>query len=785
MSLDKRLDILSKSIIKDIEIKLAKSDKTIKEHIIELLEVLDVLRDLGYLKDERIFNLAQKACIYHDLGKLNEEFQNRVKSKEKKLRFNKNKEIVHNVLSAYFIDDSKFEQYDDYLKVAHSVINHHNYGDTTKIVNENKDMIYKLIDGFDIYDFDDITIGELSGLIDDIDSIKIKGYLHKCDYNASAGSVAEYPNDFLEKSLNSLMKRWQSENKGSDWNELQKFCMENKDENIIAVAQTGMGKTEAGLLWIGDTKGFFVLPLRTAINAIYDRVRKEILNGEKLDTRLAILHSSSLEYYLNTLNNDNDKNKCIDDKEEIDFINYESVGKQLSIPLNISTMDQLFDFVYKYKGYELKLTTLAYSKIVIDEIQMYSPDLLAYLICGLEKIVELGGKIAILTATLPPFVKDLLEKNISFKYNPNEFTNDMKRHNLKVMDERINADDIYIKYIENKSLGKENKILVVCNTIKEAQRIYEQLRDMLNDSKEELKILHSKFIKKERLEKEEEILNFGKTYDEYENIDKQNGIWISTSIVEASLDIDFDYLFTELQDLNSLFQRVGRCNRKGKKDSSYYNCYVYTKIDNTNLINADKGFIDKKLYELSKEAILNYDGQISEKEKIKLINTYLTTENLRNSDYMREYRKIYDFIKNIQPYKFELDEIDLRNILSQEVIPSPIYFKYLDKIQDIEVKLKDIKWKLKDKKLSKLEKNKLKQEKVKLIDEVKKYTVSIHPNDVRNYKKAVKNRQATIYNNVRLSDYEYISVIECIYDEAGYKRMDYKEKKNDIDNYMF
>lgn len=785
MSLDKRLDILSKSIIKDIEIKLAKSDKTIKEHIIELLEVLDVLRDLGYLKDERIFNLAQKACIYHDLGKLNEEFQNRVKSKEKKLRFNKNKEIVHNVLSAYFIDDSKFEQYDDYLKVAHSVINHHNYGDTTKIVNENKDMIYKLIDGFDIYDFDDITIGELSGLIDDIDSIKIKGYLHKCDYNASAGSVAEYPNDFLEKSLNSLMKRWQSENKGSDWNELQKFCMENKDENIIAVAQTGMGKTEAGLLWIGDTKGFFVLPLRTAINAIYDRVRKEILNGEKLDTRLAILHSSSLEYYLNTLNNDNDKNKCIDDKEEIDFINYESVGKQLSIPLNISTMDQLFDFVYKYKGYELKLTTLAYSKIVIDEIQMYSPDLLAYLICGLEKIVELGGKIAILTATLPPFVKDLLEKNISFKYNPNEFTNDMKRHNLKVMDERINADDIYIKYIENKSLGKENKILVVCNTIKEAQRIYEQLRDMLNDSKEELKILHSKFIKKERLEKEEEILSFGKTYDEYENIDKQNGIWISTSIVEASLDIDFDYLFTELQDLNSLFQRVGRCNRKGKKDSSYYNCYVYTKIDNTNLINADKGFIDKKLYELSKEAILNYDGQISEKEKIKLINTYLTTENLRNSDYMREYRKIYDFIKNIQPYKFELDEIDLRNILSQEVIPSPIYFKYLDKIQDIEVKLKDIKWKLKDKKLSKLEKNKLKQEKVRLIDEVKKYTVSIHPNDVRNYKKAVKNRQATIYNNVRLSDYEYISVIECIYDEAGYKRMDYKEKKNDIDNYMF
>jgi CRISPR-associated endonuclease/helicase Cas3 len=53
--------------------------------------------------------------------------------------------------------------------------------------------------------------------------------------------------------------------------------MENRGENVIAVAQTGMGKTEAGLLWIGNNKGFFTLPLKTAINAIYDRVRRDIV----------------------------------------------------------------------------------------------------------------------------------------------------------------------------------------------------------------------------------------------------------------------------------------------------------------------------------------------------------------------------------------------------------------------------------------------------------------------------------------------------------------------------
>ena len=46
--------------------------------------------------------------------------------------------------------------------------------------------------------------------------------------------------------------------------------IDKREKNVIAIAQTGMGKTEAGLLWIGDTKGFFILPLNTAIYAFYN-----------------------------------------------------------------------------------------------------------------------------------------------------------------------------------------------------------------------------------------------------------------------------------------------------------------------------------------------------------------------------------------------------------------------------------------------------------------------------------------------------------------------------------
>ena len=774
-------EILENDIIREIENKLAKPDKTIKEHTMDLIEELNKLKKLGYISDDNLFLLVEKACIYHDIGKINKEFQKRIeRSKDKKVKFNDEKEVAHNILSIYFIDDKKFSDINDYLKVLHSVLNHHNYCNTFEVMRDKKELISELLEGYNTKKIKKSIENKIAEIIEDNESIKIKGYLHKCDYNASAGTVSEYPNNFLEESLNNMMQEWKKSNSESDWNELQRFCIENRDENIIAVAQTGMGKTEAGLLWIGDNKGFFILPLRTAINAIYDRVRKNIIHKKDLEHRLSILHSSSLEYYLNNL-----ENKKVD--ENFDLLEYENVGKQLSISLNISTMDQLFDFVFKYQGYELKLTTLSYSKIVIDEIQMYSPELLAYLIYGIEKIVELGGKVAILTATLPPFIKDLLEKNIEFKYNPDGFTNDLKRHNLKVIKEEINPEDIYEKYIENKNAGKGNKILVVCNTIKQAQKIYEDLEKILPEEDiKNLNILHSRFIRKDRLEKEECILEFGKTYDENKNIDKKNGIWISTSIVEASLDIDFDYLFTELQDLNSLFQRLGRCNRKGKKDSSKHNCFIYTEIKSSTLRNGKHGFIDKEMYELSKSAILSISekGQISEKEKINLINDYLTTDNLKNSDYMKDYDNEYGYIKSLTPYTINKKEIELRNINTIDIIPSPVYEENIEDIKDLETKLKDISTLLKEKEIDLKRKSHLKKEKIILKDAIKKYTVSIPYYERSLYKNAISKGMAIKYNPISLSEFEAIDIIDCDYDEKGYQNKNYENRKTKQEDYM-
>ena len=775
-------DLLDESIVSNIREKKAKPNKSIIEHTNDLLDVLEILWNLGYIKEERIYELIQKACIYHDIGKINKEFQKRVKNKG--IKFDENKEVAHNVLSLYFIDESKFNNKEDYLIVSNAVVNHHDYCDIGLAIREKSDIIENLLEGLDHKKVKKVIPAKIASISQDIDAIKIKGYLHKCDYSASSGYTAEYENNFLEKSLENVLNKWKLDNQDASWNELQQYCIENKNENIIAIAQTGMGKTEAGLLWISDNKGFFILPIRTAINAIYDRTKKYISSyGGNLEEQLGLLHSSSLEYLLLQSEDDkyDDKDEYIDKKEDKEIIEYEKIAKQLSLPINVSTIDQLFDFVYKYPAYELKLTTLSYSKIVIDEIQMYGPDLLAYLVYGLERIVEQGGKVAILTATLPPFVKELLSKSIKFKIKEDGFTDNSKRHNLKILDKRIDSNDICNKYRENEKLNKSNKILVVCNSITQAQNLYEEISDILGNKN--LHILHSKFIKGQRLSKESEIIEFGKTYKDNKSneLDKQSGIWISTSIVEASLDIDFDYLFTELQDLNSLFQRLGRCNRKGKKDSSENNCYIYTQIDERSFINGDRGYIDKDIFELSKEAISLWEGQISEKEKIELINKYLTMDKIKNSNYIIQYKHTYNFIKNLTPDTFKSDEVKLRNILSKDIIPSPIYHEYNGDIKELELKLKD----------KSLNSPENKGEKIKLQNKLKKYTVSVHPNHITNYYRALKNGLAIRYDNVRVSDYEYIPVIECEYTEIGYRQKKFVNQDNintnisNIDDFIF
>lgn len=637
---------------------MAKENETIKEHTDNLVSAANRLVEYHYISDGNFIHDLIQSCLYHDTGKANKKFQERILAKinrNVRLKFNPDEEVPHNVLSVFYIEEEKCV---DYNAVCFAVLYHHyrQDGNYTNYVKSNYDLICSSLEnsGLDLPNkFAAIkktkSINEVFSLPLSNQSkryaVLLKGFLHKCDYSASAGIQCEYRNDFLLSSV----EGWKNSNSVT-LNPLQEFCRENCEKDIIVTAPTGMGKTEAGLLWCGDSKCFFVLPLRTAINAMYDRLKN--LFGESYKDRVALIHSDMKSYYYN--------DNAVNESGEFDF-DYCLRSRQMSLPVTVCTPDQIFDFVLKYPGYEYKLATASYSKFIIDEIQMYSPDLLAAIIYAVKLIHQMGGKFAILTATLPPFVRAELAKALGEATASADFSTDgVTRHNVKAFEKQMNSEDIasVIKTVKSESV---KKFLVVCNSIDTANRLYDELSEKFKDEMP-VNLFHAKFIKKDRAEKEKAIFNASK--------DRENSeIWISTSVVEASLDIDFDILFTELSDLFSLFQRFGRVNRKGKKSIDNTNCYVFTELQG----NAKKyRFTDERVYDLSKQAVMTLDGIITEEEKSQLIETYLSVENIQGSKYAEDYRKAYNYLENLLDYEKDSAE-NLRTIDTVDVIPEAVY----------------------------------------------------------------------------------------------------------------
>ena len=408
--------------------------------------------------------------------------------------------------------------------------------------------------------------------------------------------------------------------------------------------------------------------------------------------------------------------------------------------------------------------------MVIDEIQMYSTDLLAYLIYGLKYITDFGGKFAIMTATLPGIIIDLLKKEEIEFVTTEPFINDKKRHNLKILKEVINAKFIKENY-------KDNKILVVCNTVKKSKQIYEDLKNLGIECKE-LNLLHSRFIKKDRAEKEKEISEFANPKRFKKNVKKErklkniceNGIWIGTQVVEASLDLDFDILITELSDLNGLFQRMGRCYRNREILDEKYNCYVFT--EECSGIKSSNAVIDKEIHQKSKEALINIDGLLTEKEKLELIDKVYSTESLKDTEY---YGKLVKNICALKNYIKEYDNVKriLRNIASKDIIPKIIYQENEKEIKkNIEILQK------KAKGLNEKERKNLRSEKIEARREINQFKVAIPEYEFDD----ISPEQV---EKMEINDYETLIILDCDYSyEKGVEVLK-QEKKKDFEDSFF
>ena len=575
---------------------------------------------------ELIDDLIFFSIFLHDVGKATVEFY-----EDKQMG---GKSSHHPLYALYFLNG--LEDYGLGIKykgkminlVAATVISHHSpfyedlYDKHAEIENPNFfEEVFEFLDKYKIYyekivgkkcpyeiDFKGLfeknkdkklktfMIGDMEdGLIDLFNSLRgsknykdkkimrdvfsfVNGNLIRADWVASGMNEKRYSKtkEFYKENLIEKLKeraRQKGIIKSSEEFSLKKFQeMASKlNNNVVILIPTGEGKTEAALLWALNnlrneyTRIIYTMPTQTTSNALYNRF-VEYLGKENV----GLVHSTSplvLEE-----NWDMEKDELT--KEILTM-------RIFSKPITVSTLDSFLLPFLNVRKWTLTNLYFMNSLLIIDEIHSYDPKMLGMLKKVLEIFVnEYHNKVCIMSATIPEHLKENIFKDFNFE----EITDSslFERYPVEIKKEHKGILEDVEEIIED--FKKNKKVLVVVNTVDKAIEMYNELKkngvfktssgylksDETYNPDADLVLYHSQFIKRHRELKEREILEKEKWKD-------RGFILVATQVVEISLDIDFDTLYTEIAPIDALIQRIGRVNRKkSKKDSVVH---IYTKLD--------------------------------------------------------------------------------------------------------------------------------------------------------------------------------------------------------------
>ena len=132
------------------------------------------------------------------------------------------------------------------------------------------------------------------------------------------------------------------------------------------------------------------------------------------------------------------------------------------------------------------------------------------------------------------------------------------RHQLVLVEGELTSAEALKRIESDARLGKS--VLVVCNLVQRAQKVYEELTARLKETEICVELLHGRFNMRDRSAKEAVIRDAsGST-----STRRRPVLLVATQVVEVSLDIDLDTIYTEPAPLEALIQRFGRINRRRK-----------------------------------------------------------------------------------------------------------------------------------------------------------------------------------------------------------------------------
>lgn len=670
-----------------------------------------------------IDDLLQSAIRNHDRGKANLRFAAKLDTHKQS-----NETFFHHILSPlyYFreISNSRLN-WENRAVVASAIMRHHarqleiisdielhgsnsRYGEEIVKFQEEMSEFYRLDKG----NFRKLVAQYLNSIARLHNKLKndyelkkklilLTGLLIRLDHSASGGlEVEELPVSSNRKSL--LQKYINSE-------DLRPFqtTFSSKENSLCVVADTGLGKTGLSVLW-AKRKKFYILPNRASVNAMYDTLEDIYGKGN-----VGLLHSTAFSVLFD---NNSEKNKGYDNKYLVH--EYEQT-KVLSKPITVCTADQLFVSAFHTPGYEKIYATMAYSDVIIDEIQGFSPMQIVPIISQMRETMNLGARYLVITATLPYIViKELENIGVTVVQNHPETIDPVKRHRISIRHQSniLNLiSEIVCRYQERK------KVLVICNTVRMAQKVYSTLKCSLTDAgnnRDSLNLLHSRLLWQTRQLREKQIKEACRQYPLSHKYTHDAGcIWVTTQLVEASLDIDFEYLFTEVSTSDSLIQRMGRIWRHAIIDyHGPHNIIIAGSVEPKSNNNIYDPLLRERSVQMIEASLDKQDYLLSPAKRNIVANLY-NLENLHGTNYLSQWKQITNlFLSTASGSNLtELKERKFREVATIDLVPE----RYLDEIRPIVDTLESREC------FTKLSKDERKIKRWTLLSEINKYKVPI------------------------------------------------------------
>ena len=344
---------------------------------------------------------------------------------------------------------------------------------------------------------------------------------------------------------------------------------------ILLEAPMGEGKTEAGVFaalqmakqW-GKDGFYFALPTAATSNQMVGRMRA-LLHQHDLDDCVLLLHAMSwLEH--------SDDLCAVTDEETDGIANWLApVRRGLLGQYAVGTVDQAMLAATTVKYGALRLLGLSNKVLIIDEIHSYD----AYMSEILKRLLEwckvLKIPVVMLSATLPPEKKrdlfsPLTKEELSKGYPLITAIRADGTVREKVVEKTVHSMTSRLSLIKSlnspemiageaeKAVKEGGCLCVLMNTVKEAQRVYAELKKRWDG---DLLLFHAQFPIERRAEIEKEcIRRFGKDKTHR----PERSILVATQVVEQSLDVDFDAMLTAVAPIDLLLQRLGRVHRHGE-----------------------------------------------------------------------------------------------------------------------------------------------------------------------------------------------------------------------------